>query len=67
MNIESVWENPRPPRLEPVPQRIRVRHRVCDSRQEGNEPAIRLTCSPIVSIDYATGISFNLRNLPFHF
>jgi uncharacterized protein (DUF427 family) len=27
MNVESVWDYPRPPRLEPVPQRIRVRHR----------------------------------------
>jgi len=27
MNIESVWDYPRPPRLEPVPQRIRVLHR----------------------------------------
>jgi len=26
MNVESVWDYPRPPRLEPVPQRIRVRH-----------------------------------------
>jgi uncharacterized protein (DUF427 family) len=27
MNVESVWDYPRPPRLEPVPQRIRVRYR----------------------------------------
>jgi uncharacterized protein (DUF427 family) len=27
MNVESVWDYPRPPRLEPVPERIRVRHR----------------------------------------
>ena len=27
MNIESVWDYPRPPRLEPVPHRIRVKHR----------------------------------------
>jgi hypothetical protein len=27
MNIESVWEYPRPPQLEPVPQGIRVRLR----------------------------------------
>jgi uncharacterized protein (DUF427 family) len=27
MNIESVWDYPRPPRLEPVPQCIRVLHR----------------------------------------
>jgi uncharacterized protein (DUF427 family) len=27
MKVESVWDYPRPPRLEPVPQRIRVRHR----------------------------------------
>jgi uncharacterized protein (DUF427 family) len=27
MNIESVWDYPRPPRLEPVPQRIRILHR----------------------------------------
>jgi uncharacterized protein (DUF427 family) len=27
MNMESVWDYPRPPRLEPVPQRVRVRHR----------------------------------------
>ena len=26
MNIESVWDYPRPPRLEPVPERIRVVH-----------------------------------------
>ena len=26
MDVESVWDYPRPPRLEPVPQRIRVRH-----------------------------------------
>ena len=26
MNVESVWDYPRPPRLEPVSQRIRVRH-----------------------------------------
>ena len=26
MNIESVWDYPRPPRLEPVPQRIRIVH-----------------------------------------
>ncbi len=26
MNIESVWDYPRPPRLEPVPQRIRILH-----------------------------------------
>jgi len=50
MNIESVWEYPRPPRLGPVPQRIRVRHRVCYARQEGNGPANCLTGSPIGSI-----------------
>ena len=27
MNIESVWDYPRPPRIEDVPQRIRVLHR----------------------------------------
>ncbi len=27
MNVESVWDYPRPPRLEPVPERIRIRHR----------------------------------------
>jgi uncharacterized protein (DUF427 family) len=27
MNIESVWDYPRPPRLEAVPQRIRIVHR----------------------------------------
>ena len=26
MNIESVWDYPRPPRLEPVPERIRIVH-----------------------------------------
>ena len=26
MNAESVWDYPRPPRLEPVPERIRIRH-----------------------------------------
>ena len=35
MNIESVWEYPRPPRLEAVAERIRVIHRgvtVADTR-----------------------------------
>jgi len=27
MNVESVWEYPRPPKLEPVPQRLRILHR----------------------------------------
>src|ERR1700709_610707 len=27
MNIESVWDYPRPPRLEAIPQRIRIVHR----------------------------------------
>jgi uncharacterized protein (DUF427 family) len=27
MQVESVWDYPRPPRLEPVPARIRIRHR----------------------------------------
>jgi uncharacterized protein (DUF427 family) len=26
MNLESVWDYPRPPRLEPVPERIRILH-----------------------------------------
>ena len=26
MNVESVWDYPRPPRLEPVPERIRILH-----------------------------------------
>lgn len=26
MNIESVWDYPRPPRLEPVPERLRIVH-----------------------------------------
>jgi uncharacterized protein (DUF427 family) len=27
MNVESVWDYPRPPRLEPAPQRLRILHR----------------------------------------
>ena len=26
MNVESVWDYPRPPRLEPVPERLRILH-----------------------------------------
>ena len=26
MNVESVWDYPRPPRLEPVPERVRIVH-----------------------------------------
>ena len=42
--IESVWDYPRPPRLEPVPQRIRILHagQTIADTASGGEPALRI-------------------------
>ncbi len=44
LTVESVWDYPRPPRLEPVPQRLRIvhaGHTVADTTLSG-QPALRI-------------------------
>ena len=62
--VESVWDYPRPPRLEPTPRRIRVRHGgslVADTTQ-GHTPALRIleTSHPPVYYLPKTAVAMHL-------
>ena len=57
MNIESVWDYPRPPRLESVSQRIRVVHRGVTVADTGAALRILETSHPPVYYIPREGLS----------